>query len=72
MQAYKVIERERQAFDLLIGAIEEVVHSERVRLIDLFRSVNGLQHWSDDDVWVDDSEIKSGFVVFEKLPRSPL
>ena len=72
MQAYKMIERERQAFDLPIGAVKEVVYSEPVRLIDVFRSVNGLQHWPDNDVWVDDREIKGGFVVFEKLPRSPL
>ena len=67
-----MIERERQAFDLLIGAVKEVVYSEPVRLIDVFRPVNGLQHRPDNDVWVDDSEIKGGFVVFEKLPGSPL
>ena len=72
MQAYKMIEGERQAFDLLIGAVKEVVYSEPIRLIDVFRSVNRLQHWPDNDIWVDDSEIKGGFVVFEKLPGSPL
>jgi hypothetical protein len=72
LHAYKMIERKRQAFDLPISTVKEVVYSEPVRLIDVFRSVNGLQHWPDNDVWVDDSEIKGGFVVFEKLPSSPL
>lgn len=72
MHAYKMIERKRQAFDLPISTVKEVVYSEPVRLIDVFRPVNGLQHWPDNDVWVDDSEVKGGFVVFEKLPGGPL
>lgn len=65
-----MIERECQAFDVLVCAVDEIVYGECVCLIDVFRSVNGLQHWSDNDVGIDDREVKGGLVVLEKLPRS--
>jgi hypothetical protein len=67
-----MIERERQAFDLLICAVKQIVYGEFVRLIDVFRSMNRLQHRPNDDVWINDGKVKGGFVVFEKFPRSLL
>ena len=63
-----MIERERQAFSLLIGTVKEVVYSKPVRLIDVFRSVNGLQHWPDDDVWVDDNKVEHWLCGGEEIP----
>ena len=45
---------ECQAFNLIVSAVEEIVHSELVRLIDTFRSTNRLQHRPNDDIWIDD------------------
>ena len=67
-----MIEGECQAFNLLVCAVKEIVYGEVVRLIDVFRSVNRLQHWPNNDVWIDDSKVKGGFVVLEKFPRSLL
>jgi hypothetical protein len=67
-----MIERECQAFDMFVCAIEKVVYGEFIRLIDVFRSIDRLQHRPDNDIWVDDSKVKTRFVVLEIFPRSLL
>jgi hypothetical protein len=65
-----MIERKFQVLDLLVRPVEEVVYGEFVRLIDVSRSVNGLQHRPNDDVRIDDGKIEGGVVFFEEFPRS--
>jgi hypothetical protein len=67
-----MIEGECQAFDMLICAVKEAVYCEVIRLIDVFRSMDRLQHGPNNDVWVDDSKVKTRFVVLEIFPRSLL
>jgi hypothetical protein len=65
-----MIERKFQAFDLLVRPVQEVVYREFVRLIDVSRPMNRLQHWANDDVRIDDGKVESGLIFFDEFPRS--
>jgi hypothetical protein len=62
MPTYKVIKWKCKPIDGLIRAIQEVVDRKHVRLIHILRSRYTLKHWPNDNIWIDDSEIKAGFV----------
>ena len=49
-----MIEWKCHSFDLPMRAIDEACDSELIRLIDRLWSMKRVNHWPDDDIWVDD------------------
>jgi hypothetical protein len=62
MPTYKVIKWKRKPINGLIRSIQEVVNRKHVRLVHVFRSRYILEHWSNNNIWIDDSEVELGFV----------
>jgi hypothetical protein len=63
-----MIEWESETFDLRICSVDEVVDGEGVRFIDRLGPGNGLDHWANNNIWVDDGEVESWLFFFEELP----
>jgi hypothetical protein len=67
-----MVEGKSQAVHVRVRAVEEVVHGEPVRLVYRAGIGNGVQHGADDDVGIDDGQIKHGVVFLHELPCRPL
>lgn len=63
-----MIEWKCHSFDLLMRAIDEACDSEVIRLIDRLWSMKWVYHWPDDDIWVDDYQVKRRLVFLHELP----
>lgn len=63
-----MIEWKCHSFDLLMRAIDEACDSEVIRLIDRLWSMKRVNHWPDDDIWVDDCQVKRQLVFLHELP----
>lgn len=66
--AYEVVERKCHALDILIHPIEEVVHGERIRFVDILGTMDWLEHWSNNDIGVNDCEVKGGLLGSDEVP----
>ena len=65
-----MIEWKRQLLNILVSSIEEAVASEAVSFIHVLGSFDGLDHWSDDDVGINDCEVKDGHLGCKEVPCS--
>lgn len=63
-----MIERKCHSFDLLMSAIDEACDSEVIRLIDRLWPMNRVNHWSDDDIWADNCQVKGRLLFLHELP----
>ena len=45
---------EPDRLDMFVHSIDEVVDCEAIGLVDVPGTSHRMQHWSNDDVWVDD------------------
>ena len=68
--SYEVIERKLDRLDRFICAVQKVIDCESVSLIHVGRARYGMKHWANDNIGIDDRQIKGGLVVLHELPGS--
>lgn len=63
-----MIECEGQPLNIVVCAIEEIINGKSIGLIDTFGSRDRLNHRSNNDVWIDYSQVKYWPFILHKLP----
>jgi hypothetical protein len=65
-----MIEWECYVLDVLVFPVDEVVYRKRIGLIHIIRATDRLKHWSNNDIGVNDCEIKGGVFGRHEVPGS--
>ena len=63
-----MIEWKRSALNILISAVEEIIDGESIRFIHVLGASDRLEHWTDNDIRIDDGQVERGLVVGDELP----
>ena len=69
MNLYKVIVRKQRFLNVSAFPIDETVTSKYVCLVDVGGPCNRLYHWANDNIRIDDNEIKNWLFLLQELPR---
>lgn len=69
MFSHKVVEWPDDGLDAVVRVVHEAVDGELVGGVHGLRTSYVMQHGADDDVGVDDGQVKSRLVLLHKLPR---
>lgn len=64
-----MIERKLGAFNILVRPIEEVVDGESIRFVHVLWAMEFSEHWTNDNVRIDDGQVERWLVFGDELPR---
>lgn len=65
-----MVKRECDSLNLLMGSIDEAGDGELVRFVDRLWPLDGVNHGSCNDVWIDHHQVKRGCVLLHEFPSS--
>lgn len=63
-----MIEWKFNAFHILVCPVEEIIDGKCIRFIHVLGAMDRLEHWTNNDIRIDDGQVKRGLVVGNELP----
>lgn len=64
-----MVEWKLDAFNIFIRPVEEIIDGESIRFVHVLGTMDRVEHWTNYNIRIEDSQVERGLVISDELPR---